>query len=310
MVWSFKAKKPSVDPWYDRHSAWKWTTLTPLLAILAVYVLTVFDPFDFESVTKRQSARIFYKVYSTLYPKTNRDRIAVVLLDDETLAQRPNETWPPSHQLHGDILDAVLSYKPAAVFVDIFFIQKGANDHFARMNDVIERNAKANPKIPLFFVSADVTPTMPSARPELRQLAYDGKITLVSAQIEGEAGGAPLYPLHQDAQDHDPAALAIYKWVCADPKNPKLAHVRCAPVPAGEKTQMELAWGLKPADINCKRAQESSDSRLARVCDDLLDSPLKRPLQLLWEALIPRDWRPTDPVPLPYHPEISAAAAI
>jgi adenylate cyclase len=37
------------------------------------------------------------------------------LLDDDTLAQRPDETWPPSHQLHGDILEALLSYKPAAV---------------------------------------------------------------------------------------------------------------------------------------------------------------------------------------------------
>src|SRR5258708_3975726 len=111
------------DGWLDPFGAWKWTFLTPLLAVLAVFVLTIFDPLEFESVTKRQSTIIFYKIFSALYPIKNRDEISVVLLDDETLKSRPDEPWPPSHLLHGDILEAILSYHPAAVLVDIFFLQ-------------------------------------------------------------------------------------------------------------------------------------------------------------------------------------------
>src|SRR4051812_30236016 len=79
-------------------AAWPWIVLAPALAVLTVFFLTVVDPFEFETATKRQSASIFYRIYATLYPRANRDRISVILLDDETVNSR-GEAWPPSHLL-------------------------------------------------------------------------------------------------------------------------------------------------------------------------------------------------------------------
>jgi CHASE2 domain-containing sensor protein len=64
---------------------------------------------------------------------------------------------------------------------------------------------------------------------------------------------------------------------------------------------MEVVWGVQPAPSNCDRAV---GTQFDRVCKELLPSVL-RALQLCWEAFIPSDWRPTDPVPLPYHATIS-----
>ena len=92
----------SEDDYYDRRLAWRWTLLSPSFAVLMVFVLTIFDPFDFESATSRQSAIIFYKLYATLYPNTFQNNISVVLLDDSILTDW-DEPWPPSHRLHSEI---------------------------------------------------------------------------------------------------------------------------------------------------------------------------------------------------------------
>jgi CHASE2 domain len=321
----WRAKEPGEAPsGFDRRNAWKWTTLMPALAILAVFVITIFDPFDFESVSKRQSARIMYKLFAPVYPTTNRDKIAVVLLDDATLKDRPDEAWPPSHLVHGDVLDAILSYKPAAVLVDIFFLQPSGDDHFARTKCVIEANAflpgrnpaarddcgvdphAENPaKVPLMFVAANAMPYLPPARRELLGMARDHLVELVSADIEGEPSVAPLYPLHRDAQDREPAALALYHWICHDPAHARLPGVACADI-EGHGERMEPVWGLHPADINCRRAAMSDDRAIKHACEDLLGSVPGRAIQLAWEVVIPSERRLTDPFPIMFHPTVSA----
>jgi hypothetical protein len=40
-----KKQKTHADQGLDPFRAWAWTYLTPLLAVVGVFVLTVFDPF-------------------------------------------------------------------------------------------------------------------------------------------------------------------------------------------------------------------------------------------------------------------------
>jgi CHASE2 domain-containing sensor protein len=289
-------RKGRPDQWLDPVSVWKWTTLSPIVAVLVVFVITILDPFGFESVTKRQSANIFYKWISAAYPEAQRDNISVVMLDEDTLKDRPEEPWPPSHLVHGDVLDAILSYKPAAVLVDIFFLKPNVNDHFTRTNEVIE-NSPNNVK--LFIVASDRVSSAPAARPEIMLLVEQKKITLVSADIDGDATEAPIYPLHKEDK-YEPAALAVYDWICEDPAQPKLEAAKCNKdgVPGKNPGGMEVVWGLMPAKYNCR-------GELQHVCKDLFSSLASRPIQLLWEALIPRDWRHFDPLRIPYHAVIS-----
>lgn len=103
--------------------AW-WTIAAPFLGIVTVFILTVLDPLEFESVTKHHSANVFYKIYGAAYPPRVRDSISVVMLDNNTLNNLFRESWPPSHAVHSAVLSAILQYKPAAVLVDMFFFHE------------------------------------------------------------------------------------------------------------------------------------------------------------------------------------------
>jgi CHASE2 domain-containing sensor protein len=281
------------DDYYDRRLAWRWTLLSPALAVLTVFVLTIFDPFDFESATSHQSAIVFYKLYATLYPNTFQNNITVVLLDNATLTDW-EEPWPPSHRLHSEILSTILSFDPAAVLVDMFFDYPRESDHFD-LTEIVLKSARA----PVFMIAAGPPTGAPrSARPELLAMAGqpDAKLTLVSAEV-----GDLQQPLLRLDSDPKPAALAVYLALCSQIPNaacPDLKTWR----PRGE---MEVAWGLQPTDFNCERAA-NAPAPTRYVCDDLLSSLPGRLVQLLWESVVPRHWALTNPMPIPYHSVISA----
>jgi CHASE2 domain-containing sensor protein len=289
------------DQFRTLRAAWLWVVVGPLLAVVTVFVLTYYDPFEFESATKRQSANIFYKMYGALYPTRNRDKIAVILIDDETIRAN-TESWPPSHKLHGEVLSAILSYNPLAVLVDIYFIQGRAGDHFDRTEVAIENyNVK---KIPLFLVAARPSRAAPeSARRELRWLAQEKKVTLVSADVDNEVGEPPLYPFASKTMNK-PAAVAIYETICHLEEAKKPAGIDCSGVDKHGLDEFEVVWGLVPARYNCQRARNTPS--IKHVCDDLFSSLHGRAYQLATESSTPRNFRHFDPLPISYHAVISA----
>jgi CHASE2 domain-containing sensor protein len=283
----------SEDDYYDRRLAWRWTLLSPSFAVLMVFVLTIFDPFDFESATSRQSAIIFYKLYATLYPNTFQNNISVVLLDDSILTDW-DEPWPPSHRLHSEILSTILSFEPMAVLVDMFFDYPRESDHFD-MTEKVLKNARA----PIFMIEASPSTGAPRlARPEVLAMAAQpgAKVTLVSAEV-----GDLQQPLLRLDSNPKPAALAVYLALCL-----QIAKATCPdPETWKPRGEMEVAWGLQPTDFNCERAA-NAPAPTRYVCDDLLSSLPGRLVQLLWESVVPRDWALTNPMPIPYHSVISA----
>jgi hypothetical protein len=331
-------RAPQRKPLDPRH-LWHWTTLAPLFAVLVVFVLTVLDPLGFDAVTKSQSAKILYKIYSAGYPhKTHndvtvmRDNIVLVFLDNFTLEEKFKETWPPSQRLHSTILNAILDHNPAAVLVDLVFLHAESSAKIENINAKITskncntdmftndfRNTAAvaseynERHIPLFVVAASKgIGANPPGRPELNELAFCNKVTLVSAELEGEPGQPPLYPLHVDSTGYEPAALALYHAICptdgSRPSNNSLSRIQRD---AGSKciqfsdhksiASMEVVWGLAPSEINCSRAGTKA---LKLACEDLSKSMLSRAAQLLWQVPTPEEHRLTDPFPIPYHAEI------
>jgi CHASE2 domain len=321
---------------------WPWTWLAPLLAMLVVFVLTALDPLGFDSVTKSQSAKILYKIYSAGYPRNvhknpknvlenitiMRDNITVVLLDDTTLEKTFKETWPPSHTVHGAILNAILHHNPAAVLVDMLFLHVQSNDNPDNaicITDLYRNDFKSTAvvvdkynerRIPIFMAAPSREIGLNGmGRREIYELDHCHKITLVSGELEGEPGQAELYPLHSDSNRHEPAALALYHAICpADgsrPINDSLNWIQgvaasgCVKFPEADPTEtMEVVWGLAPANINCARAEITSKyPKLA--CEDLGNYGFfSRTVQLLWQGVTPEEYRLTDPFPIPYHPFI------
>jgi hypothetical protein len=229
-----------------------------MLSIIIVFVLTIFDPFGFESATNRQSAIIVYKVYAAMYPGRMRDNISVVLLDDETL-QSWNEAWPPSHILHSEIISNILSFEPIALLIDISFVYPRQGDHFERTINAISQS-----KIPIFLVIAGSSTGAPTpARSELFSLANTAgtKLTLVSAEVADPQ--QPLYPLRTD-DEFKPAALALYQAICSEVNGSNCSGMNNSGETSGKipiDGQMEVVWGMRPAIFNCKRAQISPDSK-------------------------------------------------
>lgn len=106
----------------------------------------------------------------------------------------------------------------------------------------------------------------------------------------------PLYPLSKD-KEFKPAALAVYEAVCTKIKG-ATCPVHGLPNDNGE---MEVAWGLRPAKFNRLRAADTWPG----LYEDLFTSWYGRPVQLLWENVLPARWRQTDPLRIPYHAAIS-----
>jgi CHASE2 domain-containing sensor protein len=316
----------------DARHLWKWTTLAPLIGVVVVFVLTVLDPLGFENVTKSQSEKIFYKIYAAVYPTTIRDNVSVVLLDNKTIEETFNDSWPPSHLVHRRVLEAILTYHPTAVLVDMFFFHRNSKDDFKKNTKPLAAEYSQN-DIPLLLTVA--TPGTGTYRsriglPEMEDEEFINKVTLVSAELEGEPGQPPLYPLTSDSP-YEPAAVGLYHAICKKAEQkysnlPKddwfkqpddwISKVRCPTkisdgsidkktTDAGEVSKdMEVVWGLIPAHINCLRLEAHSEiSKL--TCNDFGSTWIGRAIELLWVALLPPRHRDIDPMAIPYHSEIS-----
>ena len=282
------------SPPYDVRLAWRWTILSPIAAVLVVLILTLLDPFEFESVSDHQSAALFYKLYATIYPTTHQDDIVIVTVDDSTLS-RFGEVWPSSHKLHSRVLEELISYNPTAILVDLFFRYKRPDDYFEKTLHVID-----DTNVPMFFIEETTSDGSPGIRQEIRALKEkDGsRINLVSAAI-----GDQQHPfLRMDTSSpFRPAAMAVYLSACA-----KIVGKRCeTESAAGWSGDMEVVWGLKPSLFNCDRAFLLPTPNNS-ICTDLSVSFIGRLIQLIRESFIPKHYRTTDPMHFPYHPLISA----
>jgi CHASE2 domain len=300
--------------WRPYWKYWRWIFLAPLLVVAGVFFVTIFDPVEWESVTRKWSANIVYKVYAALYPETFRDKVTVVFLDSNTLFRR-GEAWPPSHKIHSDLLTALLDYQPAAILVDLFFTEQRADDHFNLTDDALRDNARRkNGMVPIYFI-ADCGNDQRErpARPEVLKLADDGTLTLVSADINLESGVSTLYPLEArrcGSREIEPAALAIATARCGMADIQTCEALRSLQTSSGDPRPLEVVWGLAPE--LCKNDAMDRDltpnpDDFQRICSDLFSHWYSRPIQLLWEDFIIPKWRRIyDPVPVPYHAYFSA----
>ena len=91
-----------------------------ILTILFLTILYGFDPFGLSSSTAYHSKTLFYQWTAASYKGKDDDPVSVVMLRDESYTG----SWPASAIVHAEILEAILSYKPKAVFVDFAFIDK------------------------------------------------------------------------------------------------------------------------------------------------------------------------------------------
>ena len=96
-----------------------------LQAVFWAGVLFV-DPFGMSSSADRASEGIFLKLYPVIYPNDARDKIQVVLIDDEQLplTEGGSPEWPLRFDEHIALIRQILALNPKGVFVDVLFDTK------------------------------------------------------------------------------------------------------------------------------------------------------------------------------------------
>jgi CHASE2 domain-containing sensor protein len=235
------------------------------------------------------SQAIVNAIVSHVYPHTGQNGTAVVLFREENLAQL-EAPYPVPYERHAEILEALASYRPAAVFIDFAFMDPRPIDDVKRLGRAIchlrdSRRHETKPVTVAVFLAAPPPPDTPSPgsaagghdlAPELLACA-----TPVSAQMDVERGvsGVLTYAACRSAEraedchrdDMPSAAFAMHH----------------ALFPSGERAltrphhaeAMEVIWANGYSDINekwmnCRRPLAFRDFLLM-----MRDNPLasKRP---------------------------------
>ena len=93
------------------------------LGILAIWLLLGWvtirlDPFGLGRVSDYHSERIIDRITSPFYESKGQDEIAVVLIDEDTLAAE-EIGWPPSYDYYSQTIYRIMRHDPKAIFVDI-----------------------------------------------------------------------------------------------------------------------------------------------------------------------------------------------
>jgi hypothetical protein len=229
-----------------------WWVVAVLLAFSAWQILL--DPFGFSSLTQRYTQDISNLLITGpyLYPETGRDKIAVALVEEDTLHSL-DMSWPWSYGAHARALDALLALHPRAVVVDFLFVDPRPDDTLGDLVEEIHRYQKAG--VPLYFTAAtDVGPGEPALRAELAAAG----VQLVDPTIVLNQGIARQYPTSGRCYGTRGTCRSLALTVYGD-----LFPEHKLPQPGG---MMEIVWGTKVDPFNEKPIKAVDENGTALTC--------------------------------------------
>ncbi|WP_313024745.1 CHASE2 domain-containing protein [Pseudomonas lopnurensis] len=259
-----------------------------VLASFGGLLVILLDPFGLTSATDAASARLLNQLLANDYDEGARQRIAVILIDDDYLRQRDSH-WPLPYAEQSKLFRQLLAYRPAAVMVDLMYSydhsQGRSNDSSQLLSNVFERYRAA--AIPLYLASTGTAQVR-----VLPEFAAASRPALVSW-----SGYQDHYPLAAETPEGwmDTAAFALYRAYCS-------RHA-CVPLPetpaqAGAQPPIALQWGRGPA----KEQRQVSDISQCPAEHGAWRQALDQLLQAVF-------WRITAPAETlcPYHLTITAS---
>lgn len=120
----------------------------------SLYVLDKADPFGISRAAQSYSESLFQKVSSSFYGSSAQDRIAVVLIDEQTLRRR-GEAWPPRYTYYDEVVRRIAKQRPVAIFLDI--LVEGRRSYDDSLNAAKEGlgHTLAKTQIPLYLAALD-----------------------------------------------------------------------------------------------------------------------------------------------------------
>ncbi|MCQ4324491.1 hypothetical protein CXK94_15735 [Stutzerimonas stutzeri] len=258
------------------------------LASFGGLFVILLDPFGLTSATDAASARLLNQLLANGYETSARQRIAVVLIDDDYLRQRDSH-WPLPYAEQSKLFRQLLAYRPAAVMVDLMYSYDHSrgrnNDSSQLLGNVFERYRAAG--IPLYLASTGAAQA--STLPELSAASRPALVSWSGYQDQ--------YPLAAETAEGwlDTAAFALYRVHCSQHSCPPLPDT---PRLAATEPPIALQWGRGPA-------QEQRHVSDISQCP-AQPGPWRQTLELVLRAIF---WRISSPAETlcPYHLTITAS---
>lgn len=263
-----------------------------VLLTLFFFAMEQVDLFGLATATEAYSRSLIYQILAPYEPSENRERITVVMLDDRDLVEF-GQLWPAEYGFHAVVLQALSEYRPAAVFVDIAFIDERSDPTISELAGMAEHyQAKG---IPLLVAGPlNEAPYAQGIRPELA-----GKVQVVPVPGGRGAHQGITYPLWDVG--YPTAAMAIYQALGKRDGSP-LAAIVDPGFRAGPATpELEVTWKISDD-------RESLDSYQRLHCAIHSKDLLTRVLRVMVYELpgIDNDLRN----PCPYHTTLTLRALL
>ncbi|CAN7412426.1 CHASE2 domain-containing protein [Pseudoxanthomonas sp. LjRoot143] len=258
------------------------------LVFLCVFLLGLLmnwlEPFGLDNASKAQSQRITARVLAPFYGSDAQDHVAVVMIDDHTLAAR-GVGWPPQYTYYDELLRRILAQRPRAVYLDILMQQRRDYDDSyedARLG-IGEEIAAAG--IPVYFgVAAPGGRSIFSGAGGARDVvtSWQGAGSDYPLSIRGDYINAQGAAMRTDAggtggADACSVALALYDAACAErgtgcsaPASALSAQARAQP--------MVVRWG------STLPQSSSGNGACTRTGDVALGTRLAASARLLWDS--------------------------
>lgn len=192
-----------------------------IIWFVPLYLLDKLDPFGLSRQVHSYSERLVQKVTAPFYGSAAQDRIAVVLIDQASLAAR-GETWPPRYVYYEEVVRRIAKQKPAATFLDVLVEDKRAYDDSLAVARQALADTLGRTRVPLLLATLDnqnnsVFSGIPGTQTTLsgwRGYADDYPLTISPGHFYGEHDNQ-LEPEEKcDATKNRTAALQLYQLLC------------------------------------------------------------------------------------------------
>jgi CHASE2 domain len=208
------------------------------------------------------SQAIVNAVVKYTYRATGQQKTLVVLFREENLATL-GEAFPISYARHGEVLQAIALYEPAAVFVDFAFIDRRATQDVGPLNEAICGLRDA--KIPVYLAAS---PLRIGAGDGLREGLDRSCFTPVDAAMDVESGVS---------------GVLTYR-ACRDPESCRAPEHMLTPAFAiggpqvglarQDAHRMEIIWGNRVSRLNESWMDCTSEGAFTHLRHMLRETPL------------------------------------
>lgn len=263
----------------------KWNLLQVfILCVISIFAIWA-DPLGYSDATSKVSRDFFYKVISVNYPHNEKDPVTTIILDDEDI--EPYGTWPVSYGLHAGVLNAINSFRPKAVFIDIAFIDNRVDPSIKNFLHALNSLHRSGTKIYLA-----TTHRLPKIRDDIRELVDKEILKLVSIDVNVSKSDYIVYPLVDDKQELPSAALAIFEDFRPNEGFDKI-----------KSGKMDVFWAAPPHSFNCRSPEQKEE------CQAYSENILLRFLRLTANGILGNifSFNEIDQFSVPYIPQISAS---